>query len=190
MKIFSLDPSINDVGWAVIEKLYRDKDDVIRAEKAEWRYGNWKLSGHSFSAKLQEIAEYIIMEVDGLNEDEGDWVLLEWPAYFGSQKGQVSAQMGHTLNLAGIDGYVAGYFRLPWQSLHFITANQWKGSVSKNITWMRFCRVMGTKQIYKVNHNAVDAVMMLLEFCKRRGITDKITKASEPDFEHPIPEED
>lgn len=188
MKIFALDPSIRDVGWAVIEKLYRDKNDVICAEKSEWRYGNWELSAHSFSAKLQEIAEYIIMEVDGINESEGDWMLLEWPAYFGSQKGQVSAQMGHTLNLAGIDGYVAGYFRLPWQSIHFITANQWKGSVSKEITRMRFFRVMGEKQIYKINHNAVDAVMLLLEFCKRRRITDRIVKASTPDYIDPLEE--
>lgn len=187
MKIFSLDPSVNNCGWAVIEGLVRDKNDVIRADNAKWRYGNWILSAHSFSAKLQEIVEYVILEVNGLNEDEGDWIILEWPAYFGSSKGQVSAQLGHTLNLAGIDGYVAGYFRLPWQSIHFITANQWKGSVSKEITRMRFFRVMGVKQIYKIDHNAVDAVMMLLEFCKRRKITNKITKAIEPDY---IPIED
>lgn len=178
MKIFSLDPSVNNCGWAVIEKLYR-KDKVIKTDKAQWRYGNWKLQGHSFSAKLQEIVEYIILEVDGLSEDEGDWLLLEWPAYFGSHKGQIAAQMGHTLTLAGIDGYVAGYFRLPWQNFHFITANQWKGSVTKNITFMRFCRVMNVKP-FKIDHNAVDAFMMLHAFCKDRKIIDKMMKIVTP----------
>jgi len=182
VKIFSFDPSILNCGWACVSGLYR-KDKVIQTDKCSWAYGNWKLQGHSLSAKMQEIVEYIILEVGGINADEGDWCILEWPAFFSSEKGQIAAQMGHTLNLAGLDGYVAGYFRLPWRNFHFITANQWKGSVSKNITWMRFCKVMGIKGVHKVDHNAVDAFMMLHQFCKNKGIIDKVIRMTDANLE-------
>ena len=173
MQIVSIDPSTLNVGWAAIQGLQRDAEtNVWDDSNAKWKYGNWILSAHSLQAKFQECAEYMIMEFD-LNPEE-DWMVLEWPMYFGSERGQVSAQLGHTLNLAGIVGYVSGYFRLPWRQVHLITANQWKGSVSKEITKMRFFRAMGVKQIFKVDHNAVDAVMLLFEFCKRKKITFKL----------------
>lgn len=182
-QIISIDPSTRDVGWAVIEKLKRDKKTLVWDDTdARWRYGNWVINAHSLQAKFQEIAEYMIMEFD-INPEE-DIMVLEWPAYFGSEKGQVAAQLGHTLNLAGVVGYCSGYFRIPWQRIHLITANQWKGSVSKEVTKMRFFRAMGVKQIFAVNHNAVDAVMLLFAYCKEHKITFKIvTEHSLPDLE-------
>jgi len=182
MKIISIDPSTRNTGWAVIEGLKRDKHDVWDDSEARWRYGNWIINAHSLQAKFQEHAEYMIMEFD-INPEE-DWLVLEWPAYFGSEKGQVAAQLGYTLNLAGIVGYCSGYFRLPWQQVHLITAVQWKGSVSKEITKMRFFRAQGIKKIFDVDHNAVDAVMLLFEFCKRKKITFRlVTEHSIPDLE-------
>jgi hypothetical protein len=110
---------------------------------------------------------------DGL--DEGDWLVLEWPAFFGSARGQVAAQQGHTINLAAVDGYIAGFFRVPPKDFHLVTANQWKGNLPKEITRKRFFHALGQKQIFKINHNAVDAVMLLHEFCKRRQIVWKIS---------------
>jgi hypothetical protein len=114
----------------------------------------------------------MIIEFDGL--DPEDWLVLEWPAYFGSAKGQVAAMQGHTINLAAVDAYIAGFFRLKPQDWHLVTATQWKGNVPKEITRMRFFKALGQKQIYKVNHNAVDAVMLLHTFCTRRKIVFKI----------------
>jgi hypothetical protein len=79
--------------------------------------------------------------------------------------------------------YIAGFFRLPWQNIHFITATKWKGSVSKEITRRRFFKHMGIKQIYTIDHNAVDAVMMLLEFCKRKQLTFKIVSKTMEHFQ-------
>ncbi len=173
MKIISIDPSTINVGWAVIEGLKRHpKTGVWDDRKAKWRYGNFNLFALSLQAKFHEIAENMIAHFD--IDPEEDWLVLEWPMYFGTEKGQVAAQMGYTLNLAGIDGFLMGYFRMPWQQCHFVTAAQWKGSVSKEITKMRFFRAMGIKQIFAVDHNAVDAVMLLFEFCKRRKITFRL----------------
>lgn len=172
MKIVAIDPSIREVGWALVEGLVHD-DKGWHDENAVWKWGHWEIRSNSYQFKLQEIVEHIIIDCGGLDHTE-DWLVVEWPMYFDSEKGHVAAKMGHTINLAGVDCYIAGYFRLPWRNWHLLTAIQWKGSVSKEITRMRFFRQMGIKQIYKVNHNAVDAVMMLLEFCKRKGITMKI----------------
>jgi hypothetical protein len=172
VKIVSIDPSINNVGWAKIEGLTRDADGVWDLTNENWSWGMWKIGSNSFTFKLKEIVEWIILECDGLTEE--DWLVAEWPAYFDSMAGHVAAKAGHTINLAGIDCYIAGFFRLPWQNIHFITATKWKGSVSKEITRMRFFRHMGIKQIYTIDHNAVDAVMMLLEFCRRKRISSQI----------------
>jgi hypothetical protein len=173
MKIVAIDPSINNVGWGLVEGLREDSDGIIHADDENWRWGNWKIASHSFTFKLREIVEWMILTFDGL-DPECDWVVLEWPAYFDSMAGHVAAKAGHTINLAAIDGYIAGFFRLPWQRVHLITATKWKGSVSKEITRMRFFRHMGIKQIYTIDHNAVDAVMMLLEFCRRKRISTQI----------------
>ena len=177
MKIVSIDPSINDVGWAVVDRLERSESGVWDNSKADWRWGHWKIGSNSMTFKWREIVEWIIVEAGGL-DPECDWLVMEWPAYFGSAKGQVAAQQGHTINLAGVDGYIAGFFRLPPQHIHLVTANQWKGSVPKEITRMRFFKALGQPQIYKVNHNAVDAVMLLHEFCKRRSIVWRIYSSS------------
>lgn len=172
MKILAIDPSVNDVGWAYVEGLVHDESGW-HDEKAEWKWGNWKISSNSLSFKLNEIVEYIILECGGLDPAE-DWLVVEWPSYFDGMKGHVSAKMGHTINLAAVDAYIAGFFRLPWRNWHMVTATEWKGNVSKEITRRRFFKHMGIKQIYTVNHNAVDAVMLLLTFCKRKNITGKI----------------
>lgn len=188
MKIVAIDPSINDVGWAVVSGLkYNAEDNTFDDSEAQWSWGNWKISSNSFVFKLREIVEFMIFQFDGLDQDE-DWLVCEWPAYFDTQKGHTSAKQGHTINLAGIDGYIAGFFRLPHRNIHFIRAMEWKGSVSKEITRMRFFRHMGIKQIYQINHNAVDAVMMLLDFCKKKRITMKIVSATAAPYELPQPD--
>jgi hypothetical protein len=174
MKIFALDPSINDVGWAVAENITRNEDGVWDCSKINWRWGHWNIGSINLVNKFREIAEWVILEVGGLDPTE-DWIVLEWPAYFGTEKGQIAAQMGYTLPLAGVCAYVAGFFRMPPDSTFFLTATEWKGSVPKEITRMRFFRALGIEKIYKINHNAVDAVMLLHTFCKRKKIVFKIT---------------
>ncbi len=176
MKIVSLDPSINETGWACLKGMERKDDRVWDDTNSDWSWGVFKLKGISLSYKLKELVEYMIMEFDGL--DEEDWLVVEWPQYFNQPRGQVSIMQGHLFNLAAIDTYVAGYFRLPPQNWFPITAPNWKGSVSKEITRRRFFKAMGLPQIYKVNHNAVDAVMMLLEFARRKRITNRIISSA------------
>jgi hypothetical protein len=172
MKIVSIDPSVNRVGWAVVDGLRKDEDGVWHDENADWKFGYWNLGSLSLQFKFKELTEWMILTFGGLNED--DILIVEWPGYFEAARGQIAAQKGYTINLAAMCAYVAGYFRLPWENWVPIKPSQWKGSVPKEITRMRFFKAMGIPQIYKIDHNAVDAVMMLLEFCKRKRITAKI----------------
>lgn len=172
MKIIAIDPSVNEVGWAMVEGLTHDATGW-HDEDADWTWGFWKIRSNSLQFKLKEITEWIIIDCGGLNHEE-DMLVVEWPAYFDGAKGHVASKMGYTINLAAVCAYIAGYFRLPWNRWHAITATEWKGNISKEITRQRFFKHMGIKQIYKVNHNAVDAVMLLLTFCKRKNITGQI----------------
>lgn len=175
-KIIAIDPSVREVGWAVVSNIWRDEDDVWQTDQAEWRWGMWELSCKQYTFKLRELAEFIELFAGGLTED--DILVGEWPAYFNNMRGNVAAKQGYTIDLAGILCYLAGYFRLPWQSIHFITAAQWKGSLPKEITKMRFFKALGV-QAYKVDHNAVDACMLLHEFCKRMRIMLRISPAKD-----------
>lgn len=175
MKIIAIDPSVNDVGWAMVKGLVHTEAGW-NDDKAEWSWGHWVIRSNSLTFKLKEIVEHIILTCDP--DPEEDWFVCEWPAYFDGIRGNASAKQGHTINLAAVAAYIAGYFRFPWRNIHFITAVSWKGSVSKEITRMRFFKALGIKQVYKVNHNAVDAVMLLLHFCKLKAITAKIVSHS------------
>jgi hypothetical protein len=182
MKIVSIDPSVNHVGWAVCDGLTRDEHGVWDDSASDWRWGKWDIRSNSLTYKLREIVEWMIIEFDGLTE--GDLLVLEWPAYFGSQKGQVAAQQGHTINLAAVDAYIAGFFRLPPQDVYLLTATEWKGNIPKEITRRRFFRALGQKKIFKIDHNAVDAVMLLHTFAKRKRITFRLVSSTG------IPDED
>lgn len=174
-KIAAIDPSINRVGWAVIEGVHFDEETLLwTAEEATWRWGYWDISSNLLSFKLKEIVEYMIITFDGMDPDEGDHLVLEWPQFFDIARGQIAAREGHTLNLAAIDAYIAGFFRLEWDHWHPVKPSEWKGNVSKEITLRRFFRELGIKRFYAEDHNAVDAVMMLLDFCKKKRITNRI----------------
>lgn len=180
-KIVSIDPSINEVGWAVVDGVYRDESQVWHDDKANWDWGMWRIVSNSLPFKLKEITERIIMQCGGMEPE--DIFVCEWPMFFDNQRGHIAAKAGHTINLSAVAAYIAGYFRIRPENVFFLTAAQWKNSVSKEITRMRFFKHMGIKQIYTIDHNAVDAVMLLLEFCKRKRITFQIISTTMPPYE-------
>lgn len=179
VNIFAIDPSINQVGWAKVEGLRRDEDGVWNDELATWTYGYWDIGSHALPYKLEEIVDWCKLDV---HCDRDWWFVGEWPTYFGTIKGQISAMQGNTINLGAVIAYIAGYFQILPQNVHLLTATQWKGSVPKEITKMRFFKVLGVKQgqIKTINHNAIDAIMLLHEFCRRRRISFRMIRVCDP----------
>lgn len=144
----SLDPSVNTVGWCV-------RDDTNGEES--WDWGMWELSGLNFKMRCWDLVGYI-EEVIG----SFDQLLIEWPTYYDSEKGKVAGRQNYTINLAGLGMFVAGHFRVASKNLFLYTAPEWKGNVAKQVTARRFYKLFDVN-VNTVDHNAIDATMMLVE---------------------------
>jgi hypothetical protein len=157
VKILSLDPSVNHVGFATLQ--------ISSEGDQQWNWGTWELSGYNFLQRCADLRSYI--QQSG-NADFTD-LILEWPTFYGSEKGQIAAKQNYTINLAGIAMYIAGFFQIEIDRVELVTAPQWKGSADKRITARRFFRAFGEDALQVDNH-AVDAVMLLLARAKKRRI--------------------
>lgn len=154
IKILSLDVSVVTVGFA-----------TLQLPDQAWNWGSWKLEGYNFLQRCDDLRAYIQQSE---NADFTD-LIIEWPTYYGSEKGQIAAKQNYTINLAGIAMYVAGFFHVPVDRVELVTAPQWKGTADKRITARRFFRNFGEDALQVDNH-AVDAVMMLLARAKKRQL--------------------
>lgn len=155
-KVLSLDPSINFVGFATLQ-MFDDGEQ-------NWNWGMWELSGDNLLQRCADLRAYI--QQSG-NDDFTD-LILEWPTFYGSQKGEIAAKQNYTINLAAIAMYTAGFFHLDVSRIELVTAPQWKGQADKRITARRFFEHFGENALH-VDHNAVDATMLLLARAKKRG---------------------
>lgn len=157
MKILAIDPSVNSVGWATYD-----------TETEEYQWGMWSIHGLNYKMRCTDIRQYIEAEIG-----EFDKLLCEWPAFYGGDKGAVAAQQGYTINLAGVAMYIAGWFHISHQNLELITAPMWKGQVPKAVTARRFYQTFDVK-MRDVDHNAIDATMMLVWYNHRIATKGKL----------------
>lgn len=161
-KILALDPSVmNRCGWAVVHLGWDDQGLKV---KEDWDFGSFEVNGMNFQMRCSDLKDHIIQL--GF---EFDTLVIEWPTFYAGEKGQVSAQQGYTINLAGIAMYIAGYFQVDFRRLFLYTAPEWKGTVKKAITARRFFRLFGLSEM-KIDHDTIDAVMMLVWHCKKKGL--------------------
>lgn len=164
LDILALDPSVmNRCGWATVQ-LEWDKD--CKLVKEEWNWGAWQVDGMNFQMRCADLRDHIIEQ--GL--EEFDNLVCEWPAFYASAKGQIAAQQGYTVNLAGIAMYIAGWFHVLHKNLFLYTAPDWKGTVKKTVTAQRFFKLFGLNGMQE-DHNAIDACMMLVYHCRKIGLT-------------------
>lgn len=144
MKLLSLDPSVNDVGWA-----YHD------TELNEWEGGSIHLKGGNLHLRCAEICTH-------LNRFIPDQFIYEKPTFMASIKGRVAAQKGYTIDLAFICGYVAARFGVNPFDIIGYTPNQWKGNVPKRATEAKYYRHFSRTGSPPSDHE-VDATMLLWE---------------------------
>lgn len=161
-RILALDPSVmNRCGWACVELEWNRHGKLLRDD---WDFGSFEVNGMNFQMRCNDLKDHIIHL--GF---EFDTLVVEWPTYYGSAKGQIAAQQGHTINLAGIAMFIAGFFQVDFRRLFLYTAPDWKGTVQKAVTARRFFRMFGISEM-KVDHDTIDAVMMLVWHCKKKGL--------------------
>lgn len=149
MKILSIDPSVNNVGWATF-------DTSIRGVREQWKWGKWELEGSNRTMRLVDLVQRI-------SEDIGpvDQIVTEYPTFFSSEKGQMAARQNYTIDLAAICGYIAGRLCMDHHTWHCLTATQWKGTVKKEITARKFFRFFSMQDTGNISEHSIDAIMML-----------------------------
>lgn len=160
-KALSLDCSVNNVGFATLQITY---DETEQQKAFDWEFGVWNLEGESLLDRCLDLCRYI----QQTNNDDFSHLLIEWPMFYESTKGQIAATQSYTINLAAVGAYVAGFFHTPLDRIKLITAPQWKGNASKAVTARRFFRRFNINSLH-VDHNAVDACMMLLAEAEKKG---------------------
>ena len=159
-KALALDCSVNTVGFATLQIQYDEEDD----NKAfHWTWGMWELEGYNLLSRCRDLCNYI----QQTGNDDFVELIIEWPMFYTSERGQIAASQNYTINLAAIGAYVAGFFHLPVDKITLITAPQWKGQASKNVTARRFFRQFNLEAA-QIDHNAIDATMMLLAHAEKQ----------------------
>jgi hypothetical protein len=165
-RILALDPSVqNKAGYALLDVEW-DQAGVILKE--DWSWGFWELSGLNFLMRCVDLKDYIESEIG-----EFDELVVEWPMFYDSTKGAVAARQGYTINLAGIAMFIVGHFHIPHQCVFLYTAPDWKGTVPKQVTARRFYKLFGIN-VMTVDHNAIDATMMLYFHVQKTRRTNPI----------------
>lgn len=170
MKILALDPSVmNRCGYATLVLEWEKPDSVPLAKrgallKEEWDFGFFEINGLNFQMRCGDLRDHLTRL-----QFEFDILVCEWPAFYSGNKGAIAAQQGYTINLAGIAMYIAGWFQVRHVNLFLYTAPDWKGTVKKAVTARRFFRMFNIHEM-TVDHNAIDACMMLVYHCKKKGL--------------------
>lgn len=152
MTLLSIDPSVHNVGWA----LFNTK---AKNQATAWQFGTWHPTGFNLEMKITDVIQTIDSQIG-----EFDFLCTERPAFFSSERGQIAAHMNYTIDLAYINGYLAGWFRKDHRRHFGITANQWKGTINKTITGRRFFRSFPHVKPSSLDEHAIDAIM-LARFC-------------------------
>ena len=153
MRILSLDPSVNNVGWT-----------KLNTKTGRWKWGTWKLGGSNYQVRLVDLIQKIAEDVGSF-----DILITEWPSFFSSEKGQIAAHQNYTIDLAGICGYVAGRFGMDQRTWKMLTPSQWKGSVPKRATAAKFFREFPDVKMQHISEHAIDSTMILLFWLRSSG---------------------
>lgn len=148
MRILSLDPSVNNVGWSVLNTKAKNK-------KQAWKWGTFKIEGNNLEMRIMDLIQLIDDEIG-----EFHILITEKPTFFSSEKGHIAAHLNYTIDLAAICYGVAGWFHMDHRTHFAITATQWKGQVSKAITARRFFRQFPEVNPDTLSEHAIDSIML------------------------------
>jgi hypothetical protein len=157
--ILSIDPSINNVGVALC---WSSDEKIPEIPAGTFRIHN-ELGWHWFKIdvpqveKLQDRCDYLVTFLPPPSEISE--LVIEYPMFMGgSDRGNIAAQKGYTIDLGCVCGYLMAYFQ-PCK-VHLYKPNEWKGQMPKDVIGRRFERIFRVK--YKtVPDHCYEATMML-----------------------------
>jgi len=165
--ILAIDPSINNLGWAVYHSGGTPNDlhgtyydDYRQVYRNSWNYGLFNPDNSRLPTSL---CRYFLDAISA-NSYRITKAVVEMPTFFNSQVGRIAAKQGHTSRLAWIDGYVAGYFHLEDGSYTEYTPTEWKGTMTKAMTRAKMIRdfnLSQTDRALNLKDDTIDAIMLL-----------------------------
>lgn len=128
MLILAVDPSVNNVGLALYDtKTEKLKTRTFHPPKVKRQY------------IVNSIIRTILIEFLPIGEKIGV-LIVEYPNFQNSVKGQIAAQKGYTLDLAYIAGALTTALTISPDNVHLPTPMEWKGTAPKAAIGRRFER--------------------------------------------------
>jgi hypothetical protein len=142
----SIDPSINNVGWALSKNKKLIKWGIIHPSK------NKK---ETYLKKCRDVTDQIINLYDAQYPTQ---LVTEIPDHFGDS-GYIARESGAILKLA----FIAGMIYNISNDVISYTPNQWKGQLPKHVMTMRLCKIAPYKDMKIIDRKDV-------YFCKECGV--------------------
>lgn len=167
MKILSIDPSKNHAGFATFATSQRKTPKLQKTNgkiDINWEFGTFHLEGRNLAQRTYDLYEHVRDSLGTI-----DHLVIEYPAFFSSERGQIAAHQNYTIDLAFICGYLAGLLALDHRHVNLITAITWKGNVTKEITKRKFFYHFKKLGVHKLDEHAIDAAMLLRYFLVTYG---------------------
>lgn len=129
MIILGLDPSVNNVGLALLNS---DTGDC-----QTWTFHPKRTKETPMTQVGAQLARFIFLSVLQ-GKIRPDLVVAEYPQWEGSERGLIAAQQGYTLDLAFIVGYAVATLGLVPTKIMTPTPMEWKGNMPKTAVKARF----------------------------------------------------
>lgn len=150
MLILGIDPSVNNVGIALLDT---DTDELVT------QCFHPKRENQSLSQIGNQIARKIWVEL--LQGKKPDCLVLEYPQFEDSERGIVAMKQGYILDLAFIVGFLGSSFGVSASKIWTPSVKEWKGTTPKKAIEVRFYRRFPHLAGSKISDHEFEAAMLI-----------------------------
>lgn len=147
MNILAIDPSVNNVGIA----WYSTEEKRLCT----------KLFHPPKGPTMVSIGIQIIKSIQTMKEF--DVIIMEYPQYEGSARGDIASKKGYTLDLAFLCGFIGGFFDLGSAKTLTPTPREWKGNRPKSATEAEVKKAFSS---FVGSEHEIDAVGMIFWYLR------------------------
>lgn len=142
-KIMSIDPSIRNCGWAVLD----DKLKLIEYGLIQTKLPNWTDNCQVVWDKLYE----------AYSKEWPQEVIIEYPELHAGMAAVAARESGAIFKLSFVCGGIFSLLR-EIAVIKLVTPSKWKGQLTKELTRKRLYRIYPEIVDKNLDHNIVDAI--------------------------------
>ncbi|HXB10637.1 MAG TPA: hypothetical protein VNZ45_01520, partial [Bacteroidia bacterium] len=115
--LLSIDPSVRDLGWAILDLNKGEGEDYYNLDSDVWSYGLVQMKARPISYKDPYYLQHRWREACAtlkaaceIGHHQPTHLASEWPVYFNSTRGRIAVERNYTVDLGSMVGYIAGQF--------------------------------------------------------------------------------